>query len=394
MDGIASIGFETATPIQEQAIPVITAGRDLIGCAQTGTGKTAAFLLPILSRLTDHPVTTVNTLILVPTRELALQIDQALDGFSYFTSVSSIAIYGGTDGITFEREKRALIEGANIIIATPGRLIAHINQQYAKFGDLKHLILDEADRMLDMGFQEDILKIISNLPKERQTLLFSATMPPEIRKFSKQILKDPAEISIAISKPAERIRQEAFLVHDPQKNDLIAALLKEQDYQSVLVFASRKEKVKTLRSELKKLGMDVDAIHSDREQHEREETLRNFSSGRVKILIATDILSRGIDIENIELVINYDVPPDPEDYIHRIGRTARAERTGRAVTFINSHDQRSFQRIERLMEKEVPKLPLPAGIPTGPAWDPTKKPSGGGKRVFHRGGKKQFRGRR
>lgn len=393
MEGIASIGFETATPIQEQAIPVITAGKDLIGCAQTGTGKTAAFLLPILSKLTDHPVTTINTLILVPTRELALQIDQAMDGFSYFTSVSSIAIYGGTDGITFEREKKALIEGANIIIATPGRLIAHINQQYVKFGDLKHLILDEADRMLDMGFQEDILKIISNLPKERQTLLFSATMPPEIRKFSKQILKDPAEISIAISKPAERIRQEAFLVHDPQKNDLIAALLKEQDYQSVLVFASRKEKVKTLRSELKKLGMDVDAIHSDREQHEREETLRNFSSGRVKILIATDILSRGIDIENIELVINYDVPPDAEDYVHRIGRTARAEKTGRAVTFINAHDQRSFQRIERLIEKEVPKLPLPPGMPAGPAWDPTRKVPGGGKKNFHRG-KKRFQSRK
>ncbi|MCC7302549.1 MAG: DEAD/DEAH box helicase [Bacteroidia bacterium] len=394
MEGIASIGFETATPIQEKAIPVITSGKDLIACAQTGTGKTAAFLLPILSRLTDHRVATCNTLVLVPTRELALQIDQALDGFSYFTSVSSIAIYGGTDGITFEREKRALTEGANVIIATPGRLIAHINQQYVKFGELKHLVLDEADRMLDMGFQEDILKIISHLPKVRQTLLFSATMPPEIRSFAKKILNAPEEISIAISKPAEKIRQEAFLVHDPQKNELITRLLKETDYKSVLIFCSRKEKVKVLRFDLKKLGLDVDAIHSDREQHEREETLRNFSSGRVRILIATDILSRGIDIENIELVINYDVPPDAEDYIHRIGRTARAERTGRAITFINGFDQRSFQRIERLMEKEVPKLPMPQGMAPGPVWDPSKKPPGGGKKSFHRGGKKSFRGNR
>ena len=386
MEGIASIGFDTATPIQEQAIPLIMEGRDLIGCAQTGTGKTAAYLLPILTKLSNYPSNVCDTLILVPTRELALQIDQALDGFSYFTPISSIAVYGGTDGISFEREKKALSEGANVIIATPGRLISHLNQQYVKFGEMKHLILDEADRMLDMGFQEDILKIISELPKERQTLLFSATMPSAIRAFSRKILKNPAEISLAIAKPAEGITQEAYLVNDPQKNDLIIHLLKDKSYTSVLIFSSRKDKVKTLRSELKRLNLNADAIHSDLKQEERESTLRSFSSRNLQVLIATDILSRGIDIDGIDLVINYDVPRDAEDYIHRIGRTARAQSFGKAITFINGDDQRSFKKIEELMEREVTKLPLPAGMPEGPKWDPSAR-KGFRKPGFHKGGK-------
>ncbi len=399
MEGVASIGFDTATPIQVQAIPVILTGKDLIACAQTGTGKTAAYLLPILSKLATEPSNECDTLILAPTRELALQIDQALQGFSYFTSVSSIAIYGGTDGISFEREKRALTEGANIIIATPGRLISHINQQYVKFGNIRHLILDEADRMLDMGFQEDIMKIIGELPKERQTLLFSATMPSAIRNFSKNILRSPAEISLAISKPAEGITQEAYLVNDANKNDLIIHLLREKTYTSVLIFSSRKDKVKTLRGELKRLNLNADAIHSDLKQDERESTLRAFSSRKLNVLIATDILSRGIDIDGIDLVINYDVPRDAEDYIHRIGRTARASSFGKAITFVNADDQRSFKKIEDMIEKAVPKLPLPPGMPEGPKWDPVankgfRRPGAGHRGGGKKGGKRNFHPRK
>jgi len=395
MEGIASIGFKEATPIQEKAIPIVLAGRDLIACAQTGTGKTAAYLLPILSKLTKEPSANCDTLILVPTRELALQIDQAMDGFSYFTPVSSIAVYGGTDGMSFEREKKALSEGANITIATPGRLLSHLNQKYVRFENLKHLILDEADRMLDMGFQEDILRIIGMLPKVRQTLLFSATMPHDIRAFSKKILQNPEEVSLALSKPAEGITQEAYLIYDAQKNDLIIHLLKDSDYKSVLIFSSRKEKVKKLRSELRALKIDADAMHSDLDQTERESMVRNFSSGKLRVLIATDILSRGIDIEGIELVINYDVPRDADSYIHRIGRTARASSFGKAITFINSEDQRSFKSIEDLIEKEVPKLSLPHGMPSGPAWDPKgRKGSHRQGNPKHRGGGKQGGNRR
>lgn len=382
-EGLDSMGFEQPTPIQEQAIPIIQCGKDLIGCAQTGTGKTAAFVLPILDKLSKNPTDKTNTLIIVPTRELALQIDQALQGFSYFTSVSSLAIYGGSDGSVFERERRALTEGANVIIATPGRLMAHLNMGYVKLDDLEHLILDEADRMLDMGFVDDIMKITTYLPKNRQTLMFSATMAPKIRTLATKLLKDPEQISISLAKPAEGVVQGAYLVYDTQKNNLIKSILEGKDLNSVIIFVSTKIKVKELERDLIKAGLKAKAIHSDLEQLEREEVLRNFRSKKLQILVATDILSRGIDIEDINLVINYDVPGEPADYIHRIGRTARAASTGVALTFINEYDQQKFGQIEALIGAEVKKIPLPEGIAAGPVYAPDvriKKPFSGKKK--------------
>jgi ATP-dependent RNA helicase RhlE len=395
-EGLDSMGFESPTPIQEQAIPIILSNKDLIACAQTGTGKTAAFVLPILNKLAKEDIHSTNTLIIVPTRELALQIDQALQGFSYFTSVSSIAIYGGSDGSVFETEKRALTQGANVIIATPGRFMAHLNMGYVKLDDLKHLILDEADRMLDMGFVDDILKITTYLPKKRQTLMFSATMPPKIRTLATKLLNAPEQISIAISKPAEGVIQGAYLVYDTQKNNLIKSLLegKEKELSSVIIFVSTKQKVKDLDRDMRKAGLKAKAIHSDLEQSEREEVLRNFRSKQIQILVATDILSRGIDIEDINLVINYDVPGDAEDYIHRIGRTARASSTGVALTFINEWDQQKFFQIESLIGAEVKKLPLPEHLGQGPAYTPevkVKRPFDGNKKPFRRNPKPQGR---
>ncbi len=373
-EGLDSMGFETPTPIQEQAIPIILNNKDLIAVAQTGTGKTAAFLLPILHKLASSQLDETNTLIIVPTRELALQIDQAIQGLAYFTGASSLAIYGGGDGHVFENEKRALTQGANIIIATPGRLMSHLNMGYVKFNKVQHLILDEADKMLDMGFVDDILKIVTYLPKERQSLMFSATMPAAIKKFAQQLLKNPEEIAIAISKPAAGVTQLAYSVYDGQKNELIKSILKEKTYSSILIFSSTKEKVRILNRELNQAGLKSKAIHSGLEQDEREEVLRNFKSKNTQILVATDILSRGIDIEDINLVINYDLPNDAEDYIHRIGRTARAATKGEAITFINEKDAFKFHKIEQLMEREVEKKPLPAHIGEGPIYNPTVKP--------------------
>jgi superfamily II DNA/RNA helicase len=393
-EGLDSMGFESPTPIQEQAIPIILSNKDLIAVAQTGTGKTAAFVLPILNKLAKEDTLTTNTLIIVPTRELALQIDQAIQGFSYFTSVSSIAIYGGSDGSVFETEKRALTQGANVIIATPGRFMAHLNMGYVKLDDVKHLILDEADRMLDMGFVDDILKITTYLPKQRQTLMFSATMPPKIRTLATKLLHEPEQISIAISKPAAGVMQGAYLTYDAQKNRLIESILKdkEKELSSVIIFSSTKQKVKELDRDLRKAGLKAKAIHSDLEQSEREEVLRNFRSKQTQILVATDILARGIDIEDINLVINYDVPGDAEDYIHRIGRTARASSTGIALTFINEYDQQKFFQIETLIGAEVKKLPLPEHLGSGPAYTPEvkiKKPFAGNKKPFRRNPKPQ-----
>jgi superfamily II DNA/RNA helicase len=365
LDGLDAMGFEQATPIQEQAIPIILDGRDLIGCAQTGTGKTAAFLLPVLDDLVLEPADHITTLILVPTRELALQIDQALQGFSYYTPVSSLPIYGGTDGMAFEREKKALMQGANVIIATPGRLLAHMNMGYVNFKNLRHLILDEADRMLHMGFIFDIQKIVSYLPKERQTLMFSATMSPKIRDLAKKLLQNPAEISLAVSKPAERVKQLVYFVEDSSKNALIRSIVQGKKETSTIIFAGTKQKVKDLERELHRSGLPVACIHSDLEQLQREEVLRGFRSKRVPILVATDILSRGIDIDDIGMVINYDVPRDGEDYVHRIGRTARAESEGEAITLVNTHDRKKMQRIEQLIESEIPVASLPDGIGAG-----------------------------
>ena len=380
LEGIEASNYETATPIQEQVIPPILSGRDVIASAQTGTGKTAAFLLPVMNQLLLHPVTdSVGTLILVPTRELAIQISQHVEGLSYFTNLSSIAIYGGSDAQNFVAEKKALQLGADIVVCTPGRLIAHLNMGYVNFKQLKYLVLDEADRMLDMGFQDDINKILAHLPANRQSLLFSATMPEKIRALARKILKDPVEINIAISKPPEKIIQKAYVVHEPQKMPLISYLLKQTPYKNAVVFCSRKQTVKELTRNLKRSGFTVEEIHSDLEQTVRENTLSAFASGRVPLLVATDIISRGIDIDTIDLVVNWDVPDDGEDYVHRIGRTARAEADGTAYTLVSEADQRKFGDIERLLEKEVEKAPVPAELGPTPAYEPNKRQAGGGR---------------
>lgn len=368
MESIESTGYEVATPIQEQVIPIILQGRDIIACAQTGTGKTAAFLLPIIHRLLQHSNDgQVNCIVLVPTRELAIQISQNLEGLSYFTSISSIAVYGGNDGMNFATEKNALSKGVDFVICTPGRLIAHLNMGYVKLSGLQFLVLDEADRMLDMGFHDDIMKIISHLPAKRQNLLFSATMAEKIRSLARKILHNPEEVNIAISKPPEKIIQEAFVVYEPQKLPLIQYILRNTHFKMVLIFCSRKQNVKQLNRELQRARFKIAEMHSDLEQADRENVLLDFKSGRIPILVATDILSRGIDIDNIDLVINYDVPHDGEDYIHRIGRTARAESDGMAITFISEKEQRRFADIEALLGKPVKKAMVPQEL--GPVPD-------------------------
>jgi ATP-dependent RNA helicase RhlE len=388
MEGVRSMGFKQPSPIQQQAIPLILQGKDLIACAQTGTGKTAAYLLPILNKIQQDPGHHLSTLIIAPTRELALQIDQQIEALSYFISVGSIAVYGGGDGITWEQQKKALLKGTDIVTATPGRLIAMLTTEGVKFEHLKYLILDEADRMLDMGFNEDILRIINQLPKDRQTLLFSATMPPRIRTLANTILKNPEVVNIAISKPAEKINQQAYSVYDQQKLGLLTHLLKQGNYQSVIIFASTKENVRNLGATLTRKGLNVMAFHSDLEQHEREGIMQKFKSGQIQVLVGTDILSRGIDVEGIDLVVNYDVPGDAEDYIHRIGRTARAAAEGTAITFINPTDQRKFFNIESLIGDEIPKMPLPEQFGAGPEYQPevrkaTAQPGGDRRRDHH-----------
>lgn len=383
IEGLSAMNFLTPTPIQQQAIPYILDNKDLIACAQTGTGKTAAYLLPVIHKLMQKEHRNLNTLILAPTRELAQQIDQQVEGIGYFTGVSSMAVYGGGDGVLWIQQKKAILQGSDIIIATPGRLIGHLASGAINFSHLEHLILDEADRMLDMGFYEDILKIITFLPVKRQTLLFSATMPPKIRTLANKILHRPEEVSIAVSKPAEGILQQAYMVYEEQKLELVASILLEAKHKSSIVFASTKETVKKLFLLLKRKGFVVEAFHSDLEQQEREKILLQFKSRNLPILVGTDVLSRGIDVEGIGLVINYDVPPDPEDYIHRIGRTARAETTGTAITFITPKDQRKFKSIEDLIEKEVPKLAVPEIFGETPEYNPVNAGrSGSGKRNF------------
>ena len=374
LEGIDANGYDNATPVQEQVIPLIMDGHDLIASAQTGTGKTAAFLLPLIHKIInsdqhDH----INALIIVPTRELAVQIAQNLEGLSYFTSISSLAVYGGGDGASFVQERQALSKGAEIVICTPGRMIGHLNMGYVKLQKLEYLVLDEADRMLDMGFNDDIMKIISFLPKKRQTLLFSATMPSKIRDLAKKILHVPKEVTISLSKPPEKIKQFAYVVYDGQKQALIKHLLKEKEYKSVLIFCSKKHTVRELTHQLKRAGLSVDEIHSNLEQNQREEVLAAFVNHRLKILVATDILSRGIHIDDIDLVINYEVPHDGEDYVHRIGRTARAETDGTAFTLVNEKEQRKFAAIEKLIGKTIDKATVPESFGATPAYNPGER---------------------
>jgi len=382
-ESIDGMGFDEPTPVQQLAIPLVLEHKDLIACAQTGTGKTGAFLIPILNKLSGRESKDIKCLVLVPTRELAKQIDEQVEGFAYFLNVTSIAVYGGGSRDIWDIQRNAIIEGVDIIIATPGRLIAHIAMGYVKLDKIEILVLDEADKMLDMGFNDDIMRIIKLIPAKRQTLMFSATMPPSIRQLANKILYHPEQISLAISKPAERIEQITYLVGDNNKIRLLEYLFKEKEIESMLVFTSRKSNVGEIVRALKKLRFNVDGINSDRTQEERENVLRDFKSRKINVLVATDVLSRGIDIENISHIINYDVPNDAEDYVHRVGRTARASSAGVAITFINEKEQYLVPRIESLIEKELPKLTLPKEIGISPHYDPSKKP----KPAFRKGKK-------
>ncbi|MBD5284562.1 MAG: DEAD/DEAH box helicase [Bacteroides sp.] len=393
LDALWDMHFDECTPIQEQAIPAVLDGRDLLACAQTGTGKTAAYLLPVIDLLSDggYPKDAVNCVVMAPTRELAQQIDQQLQGFSYFLPISSMPIYGGTDGHTYEQQRKGLKSGADIVVATPGRLLAHLAMGYVDLSQVSFFILDEADRMLDMGFLDDIMQIVARLPKNRQTLLFSATMPKEIQKFADAILTDPFEIKLAVSKPAEKIRQSAFVCYETQKLPIVSHLFSQQAPEKVIIFSSSKLKVKELARAIAKLKVKVGEMHSDLDQTAREKVMLDFKSGRVNVLVATDIVARGIDIDDIELVINYDVPHEAEDYVHRVGRTARADRDGRAITFVNEKEIRKFMQIEKFLEKEVEKEPIPEYIGEGPAYRGGSR-NGGGRNGNRSGGTRQSGG--
>jgi len=397
LEGLSYMGFEEATPIQEQAIPMILEGKDMLACAQTGTGKTAAFILPILDLLSREKRNHTSTLVVAPTRELAIQIERQIQAFSYFAGISSIAVYGGGDGQDFTDQKKALSSGVDVIVATPGKLISHLNMGYVKFKKVNHLILDEADRMLDMGFYDDIKFIVSHLPEKRQTLLFSATMPPKIKKLAKNILTNYGEIALSLSKPAEGVLQAAYLIDDNGKSRLIRQLIKDKPaYKSIIVFTSTKKKVNDIVRAISNQGYAVQAVSSDLKQEDRELAIRKFRARTTRVIVATDVLSRGIDIKDINLVINYDVPNDAEDYVHRIGRTARADTTGVAITLVNRADMYKFDKIEKLIEAKVPKIPVPEDIGATLEWNPKPEPRnygrGGGNKSKGRGGSRNNRG--
>ncbi|HRW21617.1 MAG TPA: DEAD/DEAH box helicase [Bacteroidales bacterium] len=370
LEAIDYMGFEETTPIQEKSIPSILNGQDLIACAQTGTGKTAAFVIPILHKIIINKPIGINTLIIVPTRELALQIDQQIEGFAYFVSVGSIAIYGGGDGQDWETQKDALKKGVNIVVATPGKLLSHLKQNYVDFSKIEHLILDEADRMLDMGFYEDIRQIISYLPKNRQTLLFSATMPKSIENLANSILINPAKFSLNLSKPASGVKQTAYYCYENQKIKLLIHILNlHPDFDSILIFTSTKANVSNIVSNLRQKGIYSQGISSNLNQDEREEILRKFRARRISVLVATDVMSRGIDVKEINMVVNYDVPEDAEDYVHRVGRTARLETIGEAITLVNTEDIQKIRKIEALIESKIPKEYTPDEIGKAPNID-------------------------
>lgn len=375
LDALDAMNFQECTPVQEHCIPKILDGHDLIGVAQTGTGKTAAYLLPVISKLVqgNYPEDAINCVIMSPTRELAQQIDQQMEGFSYYVPISSVAVYGGNDGIRYEQEKRSMRMGADMLIATPGRLISHLSLNNVDLSRVSFFILDEADRMLDMGFKDDIMQIVKALPKERQTIMFSATMPKEIQEMAKNILNNPVEIKLAVSKPAEKIQQSAYVCYEPQKLGIIQDIFSKEKPERVIIFAGSKLKVKEVTKSLKRLKVNVGEMHSDLDQAQRDEVMRNFKNNHIDVLVATDIVARGIDIDDITLVINYDVPHDAEDYVHRIGRTARANRDGRAITFVSKDEIRNFKQIERFLEKEITKNPLPDKLGEAPSYSMTKE---------------------
>ena len=385
LDALDAMRFEKCTPIQEQTLQPLMEGRDLIGVAQTGTGKTAAYLLPVLNRLCtgEYPEDAINCIIMAPTRELAQQIDRQLEGFTYFMQVSSVAVYGGNDGQRYEQELKGMAKGADIIVATPGRLISHITLGNINLSKVSFFILDEADRMLDMGLYNDIMTIANKLPKDRQTMLFSATMPQEIRKLANDLLTDPLQVTLALAKPADGITQQAYICYEGQKLGLVNKIFDSESSERVILFASRKNKVKEIARTLRKHGFNVGEMHSDLSQSERDDIMFQYKSRKIDMIVATDILARGIDIDDIRIVINYDVPHDCDDYIHRIGRTARAGTKGRAITFVSLEDQDFFKRIEDFIEQNVPKLEIPTELGDAPPYEPKTK---NGKGARHRSG--------
>lgn len=387
LDGLYDMHFEECTPIQEATIPAVLEGRDILACAQTGTGKTAAYLLPVINELAEggFPEDAVNCVVMAPTRELAQQIDRQMQGFAYFMPVSSIAIYGGTDGYAYDQQRRSLKMGADVVIATPGRLLAHLSMGYVDLSRVSFFVLDEADRMLDMGFYEDIMQIVSHLPQETQILMFSATMPPKIQQMANKILKNPFEIKLAVSKPAEKIEQSAYVCYETQKMPILKKIFKENPPHRVIIFSSSKLKVKQLAREMRKQNLKIAEMHSDLDQTQRDNVMLDFKSGKTNVIVATDILSRGIDIDDIEMVVNYDVPHEAEDYVHRIGRTARADRDGKAVTFVTPEDMFRLRKIERLLEKEMPKAEVDKEFGDTPAYN--KDVSGRKKSGRRSGGK-------
>lgn len=394
LDGLWDMHFDECTPIQEKTIPPVLEGRDVLACAQTGTGKTAAYLLPVINQLASgtYPENAVNCVVMAPTRELAQQIDRQLQGFAYFMPVSGIAIYGGTDGYTYDQQRKSLKMGADVVIATPGRLLAHLSMGYVDLSKVSFFILDEADRMLDMGFYDDIMQIYSHLPKTAQVLMFSATMPPKIQQMATKILKDPFEVKLAVSKPAEKIQQSVYVCYETQKMGILKDIFRKTPPQRVIVFSGSKLKVKTLAREFRKFPFKVAEMHSDLDQTQRDNVMLDFKAGKTQVIIATDILSRGIDIDDIEMVVNYDVPHEPEDYVHRIGRTARADRDGKAVTFVSPEEMFRLKRIERLLERPVPREEIPAELGEGPK-ESEEKIGGHNKKSGRRsGGRKKCSG--
>ena len=393
LDALYDMRFEECTPIQEKCIPEILDYHDVMGVTQTGTGKTAAYLLPILSMLDedDYPKDAINCIIMSPTRELAQQIDQAMQGFGYYLDgISSVAVYGGNDGSRYDQEMRSLRMGADVVIATPGRLLSHIRMGNVDLSRVSFFVLDEADRMLDMGFYDDIMTIVKGLPQNRQTIMFSATMPDKIQTLARNILYKPVEVKIAVSKPAEKIKQSAYVCYDTQKLPILRHIFATEEQKRIIIFSGKKERVKEINRELQKMKVNCCSMHSDLTQQERDEVMYLFKSGQKDVLVATDIVARGIDIDDIRMVINYDVPHDAEDYVHRIGRTARADRDGVAITLVNPDDIRRFQQIEHFLEKEVIKTPLPDGLGDAPEYkspERRKGPRGGGKRRGNRRGK-------
>jgi superfamily II DNA/RNA helicase len=376
LDALYDMRFDEMTPIQEKCIPEILDGYDVLGVAQTGTGKTAAYLLPILSMLDDggYPKDAINCVVMSPTRELAQQIDQAMQGFGYYLDgVSSVAVYGGNDGNRYDQELKGMRLGADVLIATPGRLISHLKVGNLDLSRCSFFVLDEADRMLDMGFSEDIMKIVAELPKSCQRIMFSATMPGKIRELAVSLLHDPVEVKLAVSKPAEKIQQSAYVCYDPQKLGIIEHLFKNGDLQRVIIFSGKKDRVKDITRQLKRMKINCAEMHSDLSQAERDDVMYRFKAGQVDVLVATDIVSRGIDIDDIRIVLNYDVPHDAEDYVHRIGRTARADRDGVAITFVSEAEIYKFQEIEHFLGKEVEKRPIPEGLGEGPEYTKREK---------------------